>query len=83
MTTEQMDEIQKLVNDYISEELASETPKKRALLTALAPMGFQALYPSVMQGGASGVAASRLIFEVIGLIGKGQRSAQLPKDKTS
>jgi hypothetical protein len=81
MTKEQLDEIKKLLNEYLSEELASETPKKRALLTALAPMGFEALYPPVMQGGASGVAASKLIFEVVGLIGRGQKTAHTSKDK--
>jgi hypothetical protein len=40
----------------------------------------KALGPIAIQGGSAGIAASRLIFEVAGLIGKGQKSAPLSKD---
>jgi hypothetical protein len=80
MNTDHPDERLKLINDYLSEALQSDSPKKRALLKALAPWAVEGLNPMYMRSETARVAASRLLFEVIGLIGKGQKSAPTPKD---
>jgi hypothetical protein len=80
MNPDQMNDLQKRLDDYLSESLQSETPEKRDLFRALAPMAIQGLYPIVFQGGSAGVSAARLIFEVVGLIGKGQKSTATSKD---
>jgi hypothetical protein len=80
MYVDEMNETLKLLDQYLSESLHSESPEKRALLKALAPMAIRGLYPAVMRGDSAGVAASRLLFEILGLIGKGQKSAPPTKD---
>lgn len=80
MNADDMNETLKLLDEHLSESLQSESPQKRALLRKLAPMAIQGLYPTVLRGDSAGVAASRLLFEVLGLIGKGQKSSLPPKD---
>lgn len=80
MNMDQMNDLLKRLDEYLSETLQSENPEKRELFRALAPMAIQGLSPIVFQGGSAGVAASRLIFEVIGLIGKGQKSMPASKE---
>lgn len=80
MTTDQMNELLKLLDAHLDEALQSESPQKRALFKALAPMAIEGLNPIVLQGGSAGVAASRLLFDVIGLIGKGQKAGPAGKD---
>jgi len=83
MNEDQMTELLKRLDGYLAESLQSESPEKRELFTALAPMAIQGLYPIVFQGGSAGVSASRLIFEVVGLIGKGQKPPPALKDPTA
>jgi hypothetical protein len=83
MNPDPMDELLKRLDEYLSESLQSESPEKRELFRALAPMAIQSLYPIALQGGSAGVAASRLIFEVVGLIGKGQKQPPASKDPTA
>jgi hypothetical protein len=83
MNMDQMNDLLKRLDEHLAETLQSESPEKRELFRALAPMAIEGLSPIVYQGGSAGVAASRLIFEVIGLIGKGQKSTLPSKDPTT
>lgn len=79
----QIEDLHKRLDDYLSEALQSESPEKRDLFRALAPMAIQGLYPTLLQGGSTGVSAARLIFEVLGLIGKGQKSTATSKEPSA
>jgi hypothetical protein len=83
MNKEQIDTVVKLLDEHLSEALQSESPQKRALLRALAPMAVEGLNPLYMHSESARVAASRLLFEVVGLIGKGQKSAPPTKDSST
>ena len=79
MDTDQIKELLKLLDEYLSEAHESESPQKRALMKALAPLAVEGLNPLYMHSESARVAASRLLFEVIGLIGKGQKSGSASK----
>lgn len=80
MTTDDMKAVLKLLDEYLAESLEIETPQKSAFLKALAPMAIEGLDLVVMQSGSAGVAARRLLFEVLGLVGKGQKPPPPSKD---
>lgn len=76
-------ELHKLFDDYLSEALQGESPRKQALLKALVPMAMDGLQANMFQGGSASVAAIRLVFEIMGLPAKGQKPrVQLPEIST-
>ena len=83
MDKNQTEELLKLLNECLAEAHQSESPQRLALLKALAPMAVSGLDFAAMQPGSAGVAARRLLFEVLGLVGKGQKSTPASKDPTA